>query len=69
VRATRTRPRQGMSARQVDRVEREVRAMLRMVAIACPCSAPACIAKRRLKLALRRRLTRLLASIQRSERR
>jgi len=63
---TRVTPRQAMSARQVDRVEKDVTACLGLLEQAL-CYEPdsrCCI-----HCNLKRRLTRLLASVKRSERR
>ena len=61
-----TKPRQAMSARQVDRVEREIRIMLARLRF---CMCRTCRATHRTCLAVRGRLERLLRMVQGSERR
>jgi hypothetical protein len=59
-----TRPRQAMSARQVDRVEQEVRACLKLVEFGMACIRPG---MRCTRCKLHYRLTRVLVSLRRSE--
>ena len=61
-----TQPRQAMSARQVDRVEKEVKACIQIVEFGMACLHPG---MRCTRCKLHHHLTRLLASVRRSERR